>query len=120
MAILTELKDPRVRGVTVTGVEMSGDMRQARVFVSIMGDETERRLVLHGLRSSAGFLQSRIAEEIDTRYTPRLEFVEDEGVRKQLAVARILDEWKREPQHAAEDGMQDEEAIEPQGNLDEH
>jgi ribosome-binding factor A len=90
MAILAEIKDPRVRNVTVTQVEVSPDMRQAKVFVSVMGDETQQRLSLHGLRSAAGYLQSKISERIDTRYTPRLEFVLDEGVKKSIAVAEIL------------------------------
>ncbi|MCA9101849.1 MAG: 30S ribosome-binding factor RbfA [Pirellulales bacterium] len=92
MAILTELKDPRVRDVTVTRVEMSGDMRQAKVYVSVMGDEGHQRLTLQGLKSSAGYLQSRVAERIDTRYTPRLQFILDEGVKKSIEVARILRE----------------------------
>jgi ribosome-binding factor A len=90
MAILTELKDPRVRDVTVTRVEMSGDMRQAKVYVSVMGDEGHQRLTIQGLKSSAGFLQSRVSERIDTRYTPRLQFILDEGVKKSIEVARIL------------------------------
>ena len=74
MAILTELQDPRVRDVTVTGVEASGDLRFAKVMVSVMGDETRQHLTLRGLQSAAGFLQSKIAERIDLRYTPRLTF----------------------------------------------
>jgi ribosome-binding factor A len=72
MSILTDLRDPRIEGVTVTYVEVSPDMRQAKVHVSIMGDDTQQRLCLHGLRSSAGFLQNKISERIYTRYTPRL------------------------------------------------
>lgn len=90
MAILTELKDPRVRNVTVTHVEVSPDMRQAKVHVSIMGDDTQQRLALHGLRSAAGFLQARLAEGIDTRYTPKLLFELDQGVKKSIEIARIL------------------------------
>lgn len=90
MAILTELKDPRVRGVTVTYVEMAPDMRQAKVHVSVMGDEKQQQLTLHGLRSAAGFLQSKVAAGIDTRYTPRLEFQLDQGVKNSIAVAAIL------------------------------
>ncbi len=90
MAILTELKDPRVKNVTVTFVEVMPDMRQAKVHVSIMGEENKQELALHGLRSAAGFLQSKIAERIETRYTPRLEFVLDQGVKHSLAVAEIL------------------------------
>ena len=92
MAILADLKDPRIQGVTVTRVEMTPDMRQARVYVSIMGDETRQRLTLHGLQSAAGYLQSKVAQRIDTRYTPRIEFLVDEGVKKSLEIARILRE----------------------------
>ncbi|HVC98138.1 MAG TPA: 30S ribosome-binding factor RbfA [Pirellulales bacterium] len=90
MAILTELNDPRVRDVTVTHVEMTPDMRQAKVHVSIMGDETKQRLSMAGLKSAAGFLQSKVASRIDTRYTPKLEFLLDMGVKKSIAIAEIL------------------------------
>jgi ribosome-binding factor A len=90
MAILTELKDPRVRDVTVTHVEVTPDMRQAKVYVSIMGDEKQQKLTLHGLENSAGFLQSKVAKRIDTRYTPRLAFVLDLGVKRSLEIAQIM------------------------------
>ena len=92
MAILTDLRDPRIEGVTVTYVEVSPDMRQAKVHVSIMGDDAQQRLCLHGLRSSAGYLQSRISDRIDTRYTPRLQFHLDQGVKKSLAISQMLQE----------------------------
>src|SRR3954447_24604024 len=92
MAILTDLRDPRIEGVTVTYVEVSADMRQARVHVSIMGDNKQQQLCLHGLRSSAGYLQSKISDRIDTRYTPRLTFELDEGVKKSLAITQLLSE----------------------------
>jgi ribosome-binding factor A len=90
MALLRELKDPRVQNVTVISVEVMPDMKQAKVYVSIMGDEKQQRLALHGLQSSAGFLQHLIADRIETRYTPRLEFVLDPGVKNQLAIEQIL------------------------------
>jgi len=90
MAILTELNDPRVRDVTVTHVEMTPDMRQAKIHVSVMGDETKQRLSMAGLKSAAGYLQSKVASRIDTRYTPRLEFLLDMGVKKSIAIAEIL------------------------------
>lgn len=92
MAILTELRDPRVQNVTVTFVEISGDMRTAKVHVSIMGDEKQQELCLHGLRRSAGFLQKRVNDRIDTRYTPRLQFVLDGGIKHSFKVAEILNE----------------------------
>lgn len=89
-AILMELRDPRVRDVTVTNVEVAPDMRTAKVSVSIMGDEKKQNLGLIGLRNSAGFLQSRISDRIETRYTPRLVFEIDKGVKHSIEVARIL------------------------------
>src|SRR5260221_8756259 len=90
MAILTDLKDPRVTNVTVTYVEVSPDMRQAKIHVSVMGDETKQRLSLRGLQNAAGFLQSKVAKRIDTRYTPRLEFMLDLGVKRSIEISRIL------------------------------
>src|SRR5580704_13301986 len=87
MAILAELRDPRVHDVTVTRVEMAPDMREAKVYVSILGSDAEQKLCLHGLQSARGFLQSKLAERIETRYTPRLQFVLDMGVKHSLEVA---------------------------------
>ncbi len=100
MAILTELRDPRVENVTVTGVEVAPDMKSAKVSVSIMGDEGRQKLCLRGLQSSSGYLQSRIADRIDTRYTPRLSFELDTGVKKSLEVDRILAELAEERRQA--------------------
>ena len=92
MAILADLKDPRIQNVTVTHVEVSPDMRQAKVYVSVMGDEKAQQLSLHGLQSSAGYLQQKIAKRIDTRYTPRIMFELDMGVKKSIAIARLLED----------------------------
>jgi ribosome-binding factor A len=92
MAILTELGDPRVRNVTVTYVEVSPDLRHAKVHVSVMGDEAQQKLTLRGLQSAAGFLQAKVAEGIEIRYTPKLTFLLDQGVKRSIAVAQILKE----------------------------
>jgi ribosome-binding factor A len=92
MAILTQVRDPRVQDVTVTRVEMAPDMRSAVVYVSVMGTESKQQLALRGLANSAGFLQSRVADRIETRYTPRLSFRIDDGVKRSLEMARMLDE----------------------------
>ena len=92
MAILVDLTDPRISDVTVTYVEVAPDMRLARVHVSVMGDEKKQNLCLRGLESASGFLQNKVGNRIDTRYTPRLKFVLDQGVKHSLAVARILSE----------------------------
>ena len=92
MAILAELQDPRIRDVTVTYVEVSADMRHAKVHVSVMGDEKQQELSLRGLQNAAGFLQSKIAARVDLRYTPRLKFILDQGVKRSIEISRILDE----------------------------
>jgi len=92
MAILTEVRDPRVRDVTVTRVEMAPDMRSALVHVSVMGNAAREQLALRGLANAAGFLQSRIADRIETRYTPRLRFELDAGVKQSIELARVLGE----------------------------
>jgi len=109
MAILTQVRDPRVHGVTVTRVEMAPDMRNATVHVSVMGSTTQQQLALRGLASSAGFLQAQIAERIDTRYVPRLVFKLDAGVKQSIEMARVLGEVL--PAAAAQAGHEDE----PQG-----
>ncbi len=91
MAILADLQDPRIRDVTVTYVEVSGDLRHAKVHVSVMGDEAQQELSLCGLQSAAGFLQSKIAKRIDLRYTPRLNFMLDQGVKRSIEISEILD-----------------------------
>ena len=90
MAILTDLKDPRIRDVTVTFCEVSSDLRHAKIHVSVMGDETRQNLSLRGLQSAAGFLQAKVAEQIDIRYTPKLTFHLDQGVKRSIEVADIL------------------------------
>ena len=103
LAILTELRDPRIRDVTVIGVEVAPDMRSAKISVSIMGPESKQQLALRGLDNAKGFLQSRIADRIDTRYTPKLQFVVDQGVKKSLEVGKILEQLAAERQ-ASEQG----------------
>jgi len=114
MAILTDLKDPRVQDVTVLSVEVSPDMRQAKVHVSVMGDETRQKLSLRGLQNSAGFLQSKVAKRIDTRYTPRLTFMLDLGVKRSIEISQILSRvlppsavGAPAPGEPASDGLQD-------------
>jgi ribosome-binding factor A len=114
MAILTDLKDPRVADVTVTFVEVSSDMRLAKVHVSVMGDETKQNLCLKGLQNSAGFLQSKVGRRIDTRYTPKIQFSLDKGMKHAMMVTRILEEVLPKERAENEEGeVEDgEEAVE--------
>ncbi len=115
MAILRDLRDPRIEHVTVTSVTVSPDMRQAKVYVSVMGEESKQKLCLYGLQSSAGFLQSKISDRIDTRYTPKLIFELDQGVKKSIAIAKTLAEvlGDKPPADSAEN-TDDESFDEPQ------
>ena len=90
--ILFELNDPRVKRVTVTRAEVSGDLQHAKVYVSIMGTEKEQNLTMHGLRHATGFIQSKLAKRLQTRFTPVVNFVLDEGVKKSLEMSRLLKE----------------------------
>jgi len=97
-AVAADLKDPRVGFVTVTDVRTSPDLRQARVYVSVLGDgarpsEPERReATLEGLRSAHGYLQSRIAGELRLKRTPTLEFSYDETTDRALRVDQLIEE----------------------------
>jgi ribosome-binding factor A len=95
---------------------MAADMRSAKVYVSVMGDEKKQTLSLRGLESSAGFLQTKVAKRIDTRYTPRLSFVLDQGVKKSLEVLRILQEVL--PKEAAEEANPEAEAASDEESAD--
>jgi ribosome-binding factor A len=89
-AILTELRDPRIRNVTVLGADVSPDLRYATVRISVMGDEKTAALTMHGLNSARGFLQSRVGEYVKSRYTPELRFSLDDGIRRSFETASLL------------------------------
>jgi ribosome-binding factor A len=90
--ILFEVRDPRVKGVTVTRAEVSGDLQHAKVYVSLMGTEKEQALCLHGLRHAAGFIQGKLADRLQTRFTPVIRFVLDQGVKNSIEVSRLINE----------------------------
>jgi len=91
-AIAKDLQDPRVGFVTVTGVKTSPDLRHARVYVSVLGDEQVRSDSLVGLRSAHGFLQGRVAAELRLKHTPMLEFDYDESVDRAMRLSRLMEE----------------------------
>src|ERR1700740_2658965 len=91
-AISKDLLDPRVGFVTVTGVKTSPDLRHARVYVSVFGDEQVRADTLAGLRSAHGFLQGRIAEELTLKHTPELTFEYDNSIDRGMRITQLLDE----------------------------
>src|SRR5947209_20474695 len=91
-AIASDLKDPRVGFVTVTGVKTSPDLRHARVYVSVMGDEQARGASLDGLRSAHGYLQGKVASELRLKHTPRLTFHYDESIDRGMRITQLLED----------------------------
>jgi ribosome-binding factor A len=89
-AISKDLQDPRVGFVTVTGVKTSPDLRHARVYVSVLGDEAARADTLVGLRSAHGFLQARVASELILKHTPALTFEYDPSVDRGMRISELL------------------------------
>ena len=90
-AIASDLKDPRVGFVTVTAVQTSADLRHARVYVSVLGDDAIRERSLAGLRSAHGYLQRRMAAELRIKHTPTLEFAYDDSLDRSLRVQELLE-----------------------------
>jgi len=110
-AVLFEVADPRIQGVTVLRVEVGQDLRNATVFVTVMGSEAERNLAMKGLRSAGGFLQSRVAARLQIRYTPILAFKLDDSVRKSVEMGRLIEEAvssDRKPAPGADDEAGDD------------
>ena len=91
-AITTEMKDPRIGFVTVTDVQTSPDLRASKVFVSVLGNESERDAALEGLRSAHGFLQGRIASELRMKRTPTLTFHYDDSIERGVRLTELLGE----------------------------
>jgi ribosome-binding factor A len=90
-AISKDVKDPRVGFVTVTAVKTSSDLRHARVYVSVLGDEPTRAESLEGLRSAHGFLQGVVASELTLKRTPTLVFEYDETVDRAARLSELID-----------------------------
>ena len=101
------VKDPRVTAlVTVTGVEMTRDLRHAKVFVSIMGEDSQRASTIEGLTSVQGFLRSRLARSLSLRVAPEVQFVMDESVARAARIETLLNQIRTTPtgDSAGDDG----------------
>ncbi len=105
--ILFDLRDPRVKMVTVTRAEVSGDLQHAKVYVSIMGSPREQDLTMHGLRHAVGFIQSKVASRLQTRFTPVITFVLDQGVKNSIEITRLINEAMAQTAPSVEAGSAD-------------
>jgi ribosome-binding factor A len=90
--IRTELKDPRVAMITLTGVEVTADYAHAKVFYTLMGNAEERAKTGDGLKQAGGFLRSQLARRIKLHSIPQLHFVYDASVERGFELSRLIDE----------------------------
>ncbi|HET7291550.1 MAG TPA: 30S ribosome-binding factor RbfA [Vicinamibacteria bacterium] len=97
------LKDPRIGFVTVTRVEVSADLGHAKAFVSVLGDEKQRRESLAGLKQAQGFVRREVGRRVRMRVLPEIQFVYDKGVDATDRVARLLDEVRSGSREEGED-----------------
>ena len=95
--IRTELRDPRVGMITLTGVELSRDQSHAKVFFTVLGPETAAEAAREGLQRAAGFLRSGIAHRLTTRSVPQLAFAYDESVERGARLTQLIDEAVKPP-----------------------
>jgi ribosome-binding factor A len=98
-----ELKDPRIGFVTVTGVVTATDLRQATVYVSVLGSEQQREATLRGLTAAHGVLQSTIAHELKLKRTPQLAFEYDPSVERGVRMTKLIDELAPDDDEPADD-----------------
>jgi ribosome-binding factor A len=104
-----ELKDPRIGMVTVTGVRVTPDLREATVYVSALGNERKRQAALAGLASAHGILQARINRELSLRRTPHLTFAYDDAVERGVRMTKLIDDLAADlpdPDEPADDDRQ--------------
>ena len=90
--ILFGMKDPRVKNVTVLWADAAPDLRSVKIYLSVRGDAKEQSLTMHGLNSARGYIQSQIADKLELRYTPILQFVLDPGAKLAAETSAILRE----------------------------
>jgi ribosome-binding factor A len=94
--ILTGLKDPRIGFVTVTRVEVTGDLRHAKVLISLMGSAEQKAATLQGLQRALGFMRAEVGKRLQLKMAPDLSLVVDESLDHSVRIQKLLDEIKQE------------------------
>jgi ribosome-binding factor A len=87
-----ELKDPRIGMVTVTGVHVTPDLAEARIFISVLGNEKKRKATLAGLDSARGVLQAKLGRQLSLRRTPMLTFSYDDSVERGVRMTKLIED----------------------------
>lgn len=95
--IRSELKDPRVATITsVIKVETTNDLKYCKIFVSVLGDEEQKKEVMEGLKNAAGFIRKQIAERINLRNTPEIKFILDDSLEYSIKISKIINDINKE------------------------
>jgi len=89
--ILYKLKDPRCGFVTISRVEVAKDLRHARIYISVLGEEATQRTTLRGLQSARGFIQTELARRLTTRFTPQITFELDDSPARSVEISQLID-----------------------------
>lgn len=103
MIIRKDLKDPRIHPMTsVMAVEVTPDLKFAKIFVSVMGDDEAKEKTMQGLKKSASFARHQLAERMNLRYTPELTFILDNSIEYGVTMSKKIDEVIRSDHHPEE------------------
>lgn len=106
--LLEKVKDPRVRGVTLTGIHLSNDLKEGKVYFSVLGDRNHINSVQRGLESAKGFIKREIGLRLSLRYVPEIKFVYDSSLEKGSQMDRLFEELRREEKEMGNEGGEDD------------
>jgi ribosome-binding factor A len=91
--ILNELKDPRLpKMISVTAAEVTRDLRYAKIFISVLGDESDKKNAIEGLKSAAGYIRREIGQRLKLRYTPEMLFELDNSIERGVYLNKLINE----------------------------
>lgn len=110
--IRKELKDPRINPMTsVVAVEVAPDLKHAKVFISVLGDEESRKATYEGLRSAAPFMRSQLAKSINLRNTPELTFIMDQSIEYGVSMSKLIDDVNKKHNQTENEELLDDEEL---------
>ncbi len=107
--VKNEIKDPGMGFVSITLVEVAGDMRHAKVFYSVLGGEGERKATEASIKRAAGFIRREVASRLSLRYTPELTFIFDDSIEHGIKIAKILNEQIKQGENGSDEQSDSEE-----------
>jgi len=111
--IIRELKDPRIHPMTsIVSVEVAPDLKTAKIYTSVLGDDASKESTLLGLKSAASFLRGQLAKELNLRNTPELIFVLDNSIEYGVNISRLIDEVNKNNHVGDENASEEDEEIE--------